>query len=105
EYIALDRDEAKKQLVRRARQVEQETRKADGGARRDHDARAALADIDVGEHRVDVRERRAGIDTVLAHIAASREALVQLRLYALVYGAPVKNLAELKESLQLLERR
>ncbi|MGH9843910.1 MAG: hypothetical protein ACREEM_34680, partial [Blastocatellia bacterium] len=30
EYITLDRDEAKRQLVRRARQVEQETRKADG---------------------------------------------------------------------------
>ncbi len=89
EYIALDRDEAKKQLARRARQVEQETRKADGGARRDHDARTALTDI----------------DTVLAHIAASREALVQCRCYALVYGDPVKNPAEMKESLKLLERR
>lgn len=89
EYIALDRDEAKRQLVRRARQVEQETRKADGGARRDHDARTALADI----------------DQILAHVSASREVLVQCRCYALVYGDPVRNLAELKESLQRLEQR
>jgi hypothetical protein len=89
EYIALDRDEAKRQLVRRARQVEQETRKADGGARRDHDARTALGDI----------------DQVLAHVSASREALVQCRCYALVYGAPARNLAELKESLRILEQR
>ena len=89
EYVSLDPGEAKSQLMKRAKKVEQETRKADGTSRRDHDARTALEDI----------------DTVLAHIAASREALYQCRCYALVYGEPIKTLADQKESLRLLERR
>jgi hypothetical protein len=87
EYITLDRDEAKKRLIRRAQQVEQETRRADGRARRDFDARTALDDI----------------EGVLAHIAASREALIECRYYALVYGPPVKTRADLKESLAQLD--
>ena len=89
EYIAIDPGEAKRQLVRRARQVEQETHKADGRARRDHDARTALSDV----------------DQLLAHIAASRDALVKLRFYALVYGDPIWTRAEEAESFRALERR
>src|SRR5262245_2252072 len=89
EYIAIDRDEAKKQLVKRAKQVEQETQKADGRVRRDHDARTALSDV----------------DQLLAHIAASRDALVKCRFYALVSGNAIKPQAEETESLRALEQR
>jgi hypothetical protein len=89
EYLSLDRDKAKSALSRRASKVEEETQKADGGTRRDHDARKTLTDV----------------DEVLAHIAASRDALVQCRFYALVYGDPVKTSADAGDSLKKLEQR
>lgn len=89
EYIALDPDEVKKDLKKRAHQVEQETKKADGSARRDHDARAALNDL----------------EQVLDHISRSREAIVQCRCYALVYGDPLNPPAEAKRVEEEIERR
>ncbi|HEY8460549.1 MAG TPA: hypothetical protein VIM99_09230, partial [Blastocatellia bacterium] len=89
EYIALDPAKAKKQLVKRADKVEEETQKADGRARRDHDARKALSDA----------------EQLLSHIATGRDALVHCRFYALVYGEPVKTRADEAESLKLLEQR
>jgi hypothetical protein len=89
EYIALDPAKAKKQLVKRADKVEEETQKADGRARRDHDARKALSDA----------------EQLLAHISTGRDALVHCRFYALVYGEPVKTRADEAESLKLLEQR
>jgi hypothetical protein len=89
EYVSLDAKEAKTQLLKRAKQVEQETKKADGSSRRDHDARAALTDI----------------NTLLSDMAASRAALYQCRCYVLVYGEPIKSPTEQTESLRVLEQR
>jgi hypothetical protein len=89
EYIAIDPDEAKKQLVKRAKQVEQETRKADGKARRDYDAGTALSDI----------------DQLLAHMAASRDALVQCRYRVVVHGDPIRTQAKEAEAIRTLEQR
>jgi hypothetical protein len=89
EYVSLDAKEAKAQLSRRAKRAEQETKKADGGSRNDHDAKTVYADI----------------NNLLADMAASRAALYQCRCYVLVYGEPIKTPADQRESLRLLEQR
>jgi hypothetical protein len=89
EYLALDPKEAKAELLARAKQVEQETQKADGRARRDYDARKTLSDL----------------EQLLAHVASSRDALVRCRVFAVVYGESEGRCTRRAESLEILEQR
>ncbi|MGI8997536.1 MAG: hypothetical protein ACR2GW_12800, partial [Pyrinomonadaceae bacterium] len=87
EFIYLDRRKAKKQIDKRLRQVKRTNNKADGRKSLTPEARAALTDLE------NVRE----------HITGSREALVQMRFYVVVYGAPARTRAELNASLKQLD--
>ncbi len=62
--------------------------RGDGRVRQAPGARAALADL----------------DTVRAHITGAREAIVEKRFYVIVYGSPVYEFREKKESLRVLDR-
>ncbi len=87
EFIYLDRRKAKKQIDKRIRQVKRTNNKADGRKNMTPEARASLTDLE------NVRE----------HITGSREALIQMRFYALVYGEPARTRAQLKAALKQLD--
>ena len=87
EFIYLDRRKAQKQIDKRIRQVKRTNNKADGRKGMTPEARAALTDL----------------ENVRDHITGSREALIQMRFYAIVYGDPARTRAELKDSLKRLD--
>ncbi|MCI0389854.1 MAG: hypothetical protein MOB07_13985 [Acidobacteria bacterium] len=89
EFVTLDRSEAKRALGKRIKQVEiaKDGFKLSHRQRRDHDAEKALDDL----------------DRVLYDISGTNEALVNARVYALVYGDRARNRSELAPSLKQLE--
>ncbi len=88
EFIYLDQRKAARRLDRRIRQVRRSHIRADGRAKQSAEARAALVDL----------------ETVREHITGSREALIEMRFYALIYGPPARTREERIESLRILDR-
>ncbi|MGH9847327.1 MAG: hypothetical protein ACREEM_52205, partial [Blastocatellia bacterium] len=88
EFVTLDQRKAAKRLDSRIRQVRRTHIRADGRQRQTPEARAALFDL----------------ESVRDHITGSREALIQARVYAIVYAEPARTREELKESLRNLDR-
>jgi hypothetical protein len=87
EYIYPDQSKATKQLDRRIKQLRRSQIRGDGRVKQSPESKVALGDLDV------VRE----------HVTGSREALVQLRFYVLIYGPPARAHEEKVESLRLLD--
>jgi hypothetical protein len=88
EFIYLDQRKAIKRLDRRIRQVRRTHIRADGRQRETPEARAARFDL----------------ESVRDHITGSREALVEARFYAVIYGEPARTRSELKASLRNLDQ-
>lgn len=89
EFMTLDKAEAKSALQKRIKQVEvaKDGFKLSNRSNRDHDAEKALTDL----------------DRVLYSVSGTNEALVKARMYAINYGRPARNRAELEASLKELE--
>jgi hypothetical protein len=88
EFVYPDQRKAAKQLDRRIRQVRRTTIRGDGRVKQSPEARAALTDL----------------ETVRDHITGSREALVEMRFYVVVYAPPAQAFADKKEALRFLDR-
>ena len=88
EYIYLDQRKAAKRLDRRIRQVRRSHIHADGRTKQSPEARVALQDL----------------ETVRDHITGSREALIEMRFYGLVYGPPARTREEKIGSIKVLDR-
>jgi hypothetical protein len=88
EFVYPDQRKAAKHLDRRIRQVRRTMIRGDGRVKQSPEARAALADLEI------VRD----------HITGSREALVEMRFYVVVYAPPIQAFADRKETLRLLDR-
>jgi hypothetical protein len=88
EFVYLDQRKAKKRLDRRVRQVRRSHTRADGRAKQSPEAKAVLFDL----------------ETVRDHITGSREALVEMRFYAVIYGPPARTREEKRESIRILDR-
>jgi len=88
EYVYPDQRKLAKRLDRRIRQVRRTAIRGDGRVKQSPEARAALADL----------------ETVRAHITGAREALIEMRFYVIVYGPPIYEFREKKESLRFLDR-
>jgi hypothetical protein len=88
EFVYLDQRKATKRLDRRIRQVRRSHIRADGRVKQSPEARAALIDL----------------ETVRDHITGSREALIDMRFYAVVFAEPVRARGELRQSLDNLDR-
>lgn len=89
EFITLDKSEAKDNLRKRAKQVgiANSGFKLSADNTPDHDAEKALKDL----------------DHVLYSISGTNEALINARFFALSYGRPARNRAEMEASLAELE--
>jgi len=87
EFVHLDQRKATRRLDRRIRQVRRSHIRADGRVKQSPEARATLLDLE------DVRDRVTG----------SREALIDVRFYAIVYAEPARTRGEMKESLRNLD--
>lgn len=88
EFIYLDQRKATKRLDSRIRQIRRTHIRADGRQRETPEARAARFDL----------------ENVRDHITGSREALIQARVYAIIYGNSAKTKAELNASLNKLNQ-
>jgi hypothetical protein len=88
EFVYLDQRKATKRLDRRIRQVRRSHIRADGRVKQSPEARAALMDL----------------ETVRDHVTGSREALIDMRFYAVVFAEPVRTRGELRQSLDNLDR-
>jgi hypothetical protein len=88
EFVYLDQRKATKRLDRRIRQVRRSYTRADGRVKQSPEARAALLDL----------------ETVRDHVTGSREALIDVRFYAVIYAEPARTRGELKRSLDNLDR-
>jgi hypothetical protein len=88
EFVYLDQRKATKRLDRRIRQVRRSYTRADGRSKQSPEARAALLDL----------------ETVRDHVTGSREALIDMRLYAIVYAEPARTRGEQRQSLDNLDR-
>jgi hypothetical protein len=88
EFVYLDQRKATRRLDRRIRQVRRSYTRADGRVKQSPEARAALLDL----------------ETVRDHAAGSREALIDVRFYAVVYAEPARTRGELRQSLANLDR-
>jgi hypothetical protein len=87
EFISIDREKAKAKLDSHIKHVERSGTRADGRYELTPEAEASFNDLK--------QTRRA--------ITGSREALVKLRQYAVVYGDPARTLAELRASVRQLD--
>jgi len=87
EFVTIDREKAKARLDSRIKQVERSGTRADGRYELTPEGESSF---------VDLKETRRAI-------TASREALVKMRQYAVVYGRPSHTRSELKESLKELD--
>src|ERR1044072_6385940 len=87
EFISIDREKAKAKLDSHIKHVERSGTRADGRYELTPEAEASFNDLK--------QTRRA--------ITGSREALVKLRQYAVVYGDPVRTRAELQRSVKQLD--
>jgi hypothetical protein len=88
EFVYLDQRKATKRLDRRIRQVRRSYVRADGRVKQSPEARAALLDL----------------ETVRDHVTGSREALIDMRFYAVIFAEPARTRLELKQSLDNLDR-
>ena len=88
EFIYPDQRKTAKRLDRRIRQVRRASIRGDGRVKQSPEARAALSDL----------------ETVRDHITGSREALVEMRFYVIVYAPPIHAIDEKKEALRFLDR-
>ena len=87
EFVYLDQRKATKRLDRRIRQVRRSHIRADGRVKQSPEARATLIDL----------------ETVRDHVTGSREALIDVRFYAIIYAEPARTRGELKQSLANLD--
>jgi hypothetical protein len=87
EYVYPDQAKATRQLDRRIKQLRRSHIRADGRVKQSPESKVALTDLEI------VRE----------HVAGSREALVQMRFYVLIYSPPARTREEKVESLGLLD--
>jgi len=87
EFVTIDREKAKARLDSRIKQVERSGTRADGRYELTPEGESSFNDLK--------ETRRA--------ITASREALVKMRQYAVVYGEPARTRCELKDSLKQLD--
>lgn len=87
EFVSIDREKAKAKLDSHIKHVERSGTRADGRYELTPEAEASFNDLK--------QTRRA--------ITGSREALVKMRQYAVVYGDPARTGAELKRSLKQLD--
>lgn len=87
EFISIDREKAKAKLDSHIKHVERSGTRADGRYELTPEAEASFNDLK--------QTRRA--------ITGSREALVKLRQYAVVYGAPAHTRPELRASVKQLD--
>jgi hypothetical protein len=87
EFIYLDQRKTAKRLDRRIRQVRRTSIRGDGRVKQSPEARAALADL----------------ETVRDHITGSREALLEMRFYVIIYAPPIQAFDEKKEALRFLD--
>ena len=87
EFVTIDREKAKARLDSRIKQVERSGTRADGRYELTPEGESSFNDLK--------ETRRA--------ITASREALVKMRQYAVIYGKPSRTRSELKESLNELD--
>jgi len=87
EFVYPDQRKAAKRLDRRIRQVRRTSIRGDGRVKQSPEARAALTDL----------------ETVRDHITGSREALLEMRFYVIVYAPPVYAFRGKKESLDFLD--
>jgi len=88
EFVYPDQRKTAKRLDRRIRQVRRTAIRGDGRVKQSPEARAALTDLEI------VRD----------HITGSREALLEMRFYVIVYAPPVYAFRGKKESLEFLDR-
>lgn len=88
EFVYLDQRKATKRLDRRIRQVRRSYTRADGRVKQSPEARAALLDL----------------ETVRDHVTGSREALIDMRFYTVIFAEPARTRGELKQSLDSLDR-
>ena len=88
ELVYPDQRKVTKRLDRRIRQVRRTSIRGDGRVKQSPEARAALADL----------------ETVRDHITGSREALLEMRFYVLIYAPPVYAFREKKQALKFLDR-
>jgi hypothetical protein len=87
EFITIDREKAKARLDAHIKHVERSGTRADGRYELTPEAEESYNDLK--------QTRKA--------ITGSREALVKMRQYAVVYGAPARTRGELKSSLKQLD--
>lgn len=87
EFISIDREKAKAKLDSHIKHVERSGTRADGRYELTPEAEASFNDLK--------QTRRA--------ITGSREALVKLRQYAVIYGDPARTRAELQRSVKQLD--
>jgi hypothetical protein len=87
EFVYPDQRKIAKQLDQRIRQVRRASIRGDGRIKQSPEARAAMVDL----------------ETVRDHITGSREALVEMRFYVIVYAPPVQSFSEKKESIKFLD--
>jgi hypothetical protein len=87
EFISIDREKAKAKLDSHIKHVERSGTRADGRYELTPEAEASFNDLK--------QTRRA--------ITGSREALVKLRQYAVIYGDPARTRAELRASVKQLD--
>lgn len=87
EFISIDREKAKAKLDSHIKHVERSGTRADGRYELTPEAEASFNDLK--------QTRKA--------ITGSREALVKLRQYAVIYGDPARTRAELQRSIKQLD--
>ena len=87
EFISIDREKAKAKLDSHIKHVERSGTRADGRFELTPEAEASFNDLK--------QTRRA--------ITGSRESLVKLRQYAVIYGNPARSRAELQRSIKQLD--
>jgi hypothetical protein len=87
EFISMDREKAKAKLDSHIKHVERSGTRADGHYELTAEAEASFNDLK--------QTRKA--------ITGSREALVKLRQYAIIYGDPARSRAELQRSIKQLD--
>src|SRR6266542_3192682 len=87
EFVTIDREKAKARLDSRIKQVERSGTRADGRYELTPEAESSFNDLK--------QTRRS--------ITGSRETLVKMRQYAVIYGQPARTRGELKNSLKQLD--
>src|SRR4030095_7541366 len=87
EFVTMDREKAKARLDSRIKQVERSGTRADGRYELTPEGESSF---------IDLKETRRAI-------TASRDALVKMRQYAVVYGKASRTRSELKDSLKELD--